>query len=118
MPRACKKCGKCCIRMVINTGPHRIKTQLKNAKSEEERNELKKLIENIIFIEKEEKGRWWITCRKLQLNKKGQFICTDYENRPDMCKKYPYGGKGTIKGCGYKGKKYKHAKQVGVKKND
>lgn len=54
------------------------------------------------FVEHVDRGApsstkgFYYTCKHLDAN---TGDCTDYENRPDMCRRYPYGGRCTYKDC-------------------
>ena len=49
------------------------------------------------------------TCKHLNTD---TGLCTNYENRPSMCKAYPYGGACKYKGCGLDQKKMEDAQKL------
>ena len=56
-----------------------------------------KLHEMLIPVRLEDDGRWLYHCRHLQPN----GDCADYENRPWMCRAFPYGRPCPYEGCSW-----------------
>ena len=48
----------------------------------------------ILKEESEVEGKWWATCKHFD-----GHDCTVYDQRPSMCREYPYGKKCTFDGC-------------------
>ena len=95
----CLQCGKCCQNIILFHRGRTIKTI----------GQFEKLVKknpfyehfNLIYKDKKN-GYLYFSCDKLGSDGK----CTDHENRPEICRKYPrskiffYGGN-LLQGCGY-----------------
>lgn len=89
----CKKCGSCCRGMVLLYKGDLIKSEEQFAKICEESPDFKRWVSC-----RDEKGLLRFSCSKLD----SSGICTDYQDRQDLCRKYPnYMTSGLKDGCGF-----------------
>lgn len=58
--------------------------------------EFKKVSQMVVFQRPHEKGGYRYTCKYFN---KESGNCANYENRPNMCRDYPYGNKCKYRGC-------------------
>src|SRR5690349_7218670 len=88
--------GNCCERFVVGGGQSYDKIQLEALNNPFDMN-LQRVVEIIVPIGRTEGGSDLFTCTMWDKNTRR---CTDYENRPAMCRKYPYAGQ-ICSHCGY-----------------
>ena len=84
--------GQCC-EAFITTGPDKLKFMLHGEMDETMRKELIVVSEMLVHIESA-----WYTCK--YFNDKTRN-CDNYENRPKMCRDYPYGKSCKIFDCSW-----------------
>jgi Fe-S-cluster containining protein len=75
--------GLCCQRFPIGISPH--SEVLKFLEKGKQFEEYRKISEMLILISDEEQAIY--TCKHFNMETR---LCTNYPNRPDMCKDYPY----------------------------
>lgn len=104
------KCGgKCCKDFTLPLSPMEVAFDLKRFKKlgKQRFRDIGKIGEMVIFLGKYNynSGKrmrgttgeaYHYTCKHLN---KETGLCTDYENRPEMCRLYPYGGQCNYQDC-------------------
>jgi Fe-S-cluster containining protein len=124
MSDCAKRCtGHCCEDFSLPVSPMQLQHEGKRArlfgKSRFSRDEIIKISEMVVFLyedytDSNRKGRskpknvtlnkascgrvYHYTCKHFDPKTRN---CTNYENRPDMCRGYPYGSQCTYRGCTY-----------------
>lgn len=86
--------GSCCERFYLPWTPETVKELKDNIDSGEpnEYHEDTEMIVNMVIpLESDDStGGWWYTCKHWDRDTR---LCTVYEQRPYMCREYPYGDK-------------------------
>lgn len=91
--------GHCCESFWLPLSPMELKHQRKRAllgKCRWNKEDLMKISEMVIFQRPHETSGYRYTCKYWDPNTGN---CNNYQNRPTMCKDYPYGNPCKIKGC-------------------
>lgn len=91
--------GHCCDSFWLPLSPMEIGYQQKRAflgKSRWNQSDMLKIADMVIFQRPHEVKGFRYTCKFWD---KASGNCTNYENRPTMCKDYPYGTACKYKGC-------------------
>jgi len=104
MPRACKRCGKCCENIWLPV-----------TEKEARKIGAQDLLEIMVWTgEVHPEGKHYrATCKHYRPpNGKKKAACLIYDKRPKTCSLYPYGAP-REQGCGYKGRKNDN-KSIGV----
>lgn len=85
--------GHCCRRFFLPYSPEKI---------EERRDTIQDghfIADMVIHLESDDEGNHYFTCRHLVEADDGTASCGAYEDRPAMCRQYPYGNACTYAGC-------------------
>lgn len=112
MPRACKRCGVCCLRFYLDSSRRAILRSFRQVKDKTWKRDYRFMLDNFVWI-KRDGNRWLVVCRALEPDyKKGRHFCSKYKDRPHPCRNYPEGRSGKEANyfswdCGYKGRKKK-----------
>lgn len=91
--------GHCCKSFCLPFDPMQLKFQAKLAKLGKCKfniPDMLKVADMVIYQRPNPKGGYRYTCKYFD---KESGNCCNYENRPNMCKDYPYGKQCTYKGC-------------------
>jgi len=84
---ACERCGECCIKYIVKLSKADIKKIKKLGYDEKEFVEIDEhLPEPDRFVLKKSD----YSCVFLLKDKKGEFSCRVYDNRPTVCRMYPF----------------------------
>ena len=85
---ACNRCGACCEDIPYAHGPDEIAAVLQSGTLDADRQQF---LSGLIPIESLERG-WRYRCRHFRRDDDGLGVCTIHDRRPDICRKFPYGG--------------------------
>ena len=92
-----RKCGECCIKLIVKLSTADIKKIKTSGYDEEDFIEIDPFLpgQNKDVMKKMDNG--W--CVFLKKNKPGEYICKIYNQRPKVCKDYPFTKKKLVKDC-------------------
>ncbi len=111
MPRACKRCGRCCENITLLHGRKGITEVMAEAVrlNQQERVEgFQFMLDSWKWKKRLKGGQWHCECKwYVPPNNGNKANCLKRETRPPICKNYPYGKGAENDNCGYKKRKTK-----------